>query len=132
LSQENVEIVKGLFAAWEQRDGDSAKKLLAADVKWDASDFPWPDLRGTYFGSEGVDAFWRSLLTEFETWEFRPHHFVDIGDQVFVLLDMGGRGRQSGAVAFQHCVAVYTLRSGLVTNFGAFQTLAAAAAAVGV
>jgi ketosteroid isomerase-like protein len=126
MSTENVEIVKALFAAWEARDPEAAEGLLDPDIEVNADAVNPPGLGGTRRGKEAFREFWRSWLSEMDSFKFHPENFIDGGSHVVVLMHMEGRGRKSGVSFERRGAAVYTLRDGLVVSLRAFNTLAAA------
>jgi ketosteroid isomerase-like protein len=133
MSEENVEVVKQLFRAWAERDAESAIKLIHPEVQFDFSAIAaLGDEFGAGESSEALHDRVESWFGVFGSLEFRPAHFIDVGDHVIVLLSATGRGRQSGVPLEWRVAAVYTLRDGLVVSFRAFDKLADAAASVDV
>jgi ketosteroid isomerase-like protein len=131
MSEENVEIVRGLFEAFQRESGPEA--IIAAldpAIVWQVrSDLP--DAQ-TYTGHEGF----RSLLGTFEevldeSW-YRPVEFLEAGDQVIVPLRWGGRGKASGVASELEETWVFTLSDGKVTHVEEFTTRSAALEAAGL
>ena len=133
MSQENVEIVKGIFTAWKDRDLQVAMKHIDPSVKFDFTNVSFlgqeadPDS-----GSAGLQTMIGSWLEAFGSLEWNPQTFIDEGDHVIVQLRVLARGRESGAPIDRKVVVVYTLRDGLVVDFQGFDTLSDAAGSVGV
>ena len=65
MSQENVDVIRGLFAAWDNQDWEAAIGLFDPAVEWSAAG------QGTHRGLEGVVT---SLAEWFEPWE---EHYVE-------------------------------------------------------
>jgi ketosteroid isomerase-like protein len=91
MSQENVEIVQGLYEAWNR-----------GNLMWDSIDpdievkFAGGILKGTYRGraglTEALDLFW----TSFEESRIDVESFERSGDDVLVTLRYFARGKTSG------------------------------------
>jgi ketosteroid isomerase-like protein len=96
MSQENVELVKRVYALWNQGDIDAATEMFDPEVAWHGYTH-LPD----YGRRDGVDAV-RAWVTDFaEAWgEIRVsiERLEEVGDDaVLALVRMSGRGRDSGA-----------------------------------
>jgi ketosteroid isomerase-like protein len=91
MSQENVEVVRMLFEQW--REGD-----------YYATDWADPGIEfvmttpggGTSRGLEAMQESWRDFLRAWQEFRGVPKEIIDAGDQVLVLNEFGGRGRESG------------------------------------
>src|SRR5689334_12930098 len=110
MSEENVEIVRRLFEAFQDvfQHDDPAKAgalfdsgLLAKDLEW--IPFPgWPGPR-SYRGRDGFVEFWRTWTEDFEGWSVELERLVDGGDQQVVgLLHQTATGRGSGTPVKLH------------------------------
>ncbi len=64
MSQENVEIVRRIFEAWNAGDMDAIRELFGPDIIWRAPE-GWPE-PGPYVGREAV---MRQLGQMRETWD---------------------------------------------------------------
>jgi ketosteroid isomerase-like protein len=124
MSQEDVEIVRGLFAALDSQDWEAALGVFDAEVEWSPTE-------GTFHGPEGVV----SSLTEWiEPWE--EHHieaeeFSEVGDQVLAVIHLTARGLGSGMEIDQRFFQVYAVRNGKIVRMVEFVTRAQALEAVG-
>ena len=131
VAQENVEIVKAVFAAWKERDREAALALIDPDVEIDV--LGWVALMGE--PGRGLDALQRNVRSWLDAWqslEFFPEHFIDAGEHVLVWLTLTAEGRGSGAPTRMRSAAVYTVREGRVVAIRGFETLAEAATAAGI
>ena len=97
MSRENVEIVRRMIRAFEQRDSAAAVEPLDPQIEWDVTRSPAEDVRGSYEGLEGVAEFWRRWLSAWKTVEVGEPEFFDGGDKVLSWF-AGQRnvGRRSG------------------------------------
>jgi ketosteroid isomerase-like protein len=128
MSQENVEIVRAAFEAWNAGDMDAHNTLYHPDaVVWPPEGWPEP---GPFFGKEAVVRQFGQMR---ETWdndvlEFRD--FVEVGNRVAVRLVWHGAGR--GPEADLDITGIYTVREGRVLAVEFFWGYAEALEAVGL
>jgi ketosteroid isomerase-like protein len=115
MSQENVEIVRNLYRAWDAGDRDAALRVADPEVVVDATRRVFNP--ATYVGVEGVRR-WRADMDE--VWqEFRTEQlqFIDAGDHVVVSGRLVGKGKASGVEVEQPIASVWTLRAGRVIRW---------------
>jgi ketosteroid isomerase-like protein len=132
MSQENVEIVKAIFKAWEDRDPDAALRLIDPSVEVDVTAAEVWGERDIVHGHDALQRFLTGLLEAWQELEFFPETFIEAGDEVVVHLRITGRGRGSGVFTERYGASVYTVRSGMVTRWRAFETLSDATKAAGI
>ena len=93
MSQENVEIVRSIFAAWERGDYTSAEW---ADPEIEFVGFDGPT-RGSWTGLAAMAEAWRETLTAFEELRAVADEYRVLDDaRVLVLMHFSGRGNTSG------------------------------------
>ena len=131
MSQENVEIVKAIFAAWNDRNPQEALSRIDPNVEIDMTGVSFPGMAVVDGGHEGLAPV-GAFVDAWESLEYFPDNFIEAGDHVIVSLRMAGRGRESGVPVELRVACVYTIRNGLVIRWLAFDTLAAAASAVSI
>jgi ketosteroid isomerase-like protein len=122
VSRENVQIVRALVEAFRCRDHERPFDFYAADIEWDASLHPAPDVAGVYRGHEGVRMCWRRWLSAWQDLEFEVEDVRDTGDEVVMLVrNQRQLGRHSGIVTeFPPFAFVLTFRAGKVVRFRFF------------
>jgi ketosteroid isomerase-like protein len=129
MSQENVEIVKAAYDAFNREDWDASLKAAAPGFEMDFSRAvgPW---RGVF----GLDQS-RRLMEEFsETWEsarWEPDEFIEAGDLVVVPLTGHLKGR-GGIEVVGHTAWVWTIRNGAIDRAEMYQERQDALEAVGL
>jgi ketosteroid isomerase-like protein len=131
MSQENVEVVRRLFAAWNRKDQDTAMALLDPQIEFRSA---LVDLgQKVYRGHDEMRQYRADLETAWETWETRDERFIAVGkDRVVSLYRVRGLGRGSG-VPVEHDVSiVFTVRRAKVTRAKAYLDQKAALEAVGL
>jgi hypothetical protein len=113
MSQENVDLVRAAWEAWERRDMEAIFEFYDPAVVWDQTRAPPPELAEVYRGHDGIRRFFREWLDPFESFYAHPEEFIDAGEAVVVRVRQGGRGKQSGAeVEMAPYWQVYRLRDG--------------------
>jgi ketosteroid isomerase-like protein len=136
MSQENVEVVRGLVEAFnETGDREAAYALLDPEVEFevewrsgrDAADFR------IYRGLDEVRAMIEELLTPFESIRYVIHEYADAGDDVVAILEFLARPKGSSAeVSTGRFAYVYTLRDGRIVRIQDFPDPAEALEAAGL
>ena len=129
MSQENVEIVKAAYDAYNRDDWDAAFKDAAPGAEIDMSRSVGPDS-----GVFSLDQF-RRVVAEFrETWEsarLEPHEFIEAGDLVVVPATQHVKGRD-GIEVVSRGAFVWTIRNGAVERMVMYQSGQDALEAVGL
>jgi ketosteroid isomerase-like protein len=113
MSQENVEIVRRLYSAWNVRDVKAVTELTHPNVEW------IPDRRvghGPVRGGENIVRFFMDQAEPFEEFRVEAERFWDLDDKVLVFLRTTGRGAVSGAGFDIRIGHLWTLRDGLVVR----------------
>ena len=136
MSEENVEIVRGLLDAFARRDHEGAFDLYDPEIEWDASRLTSmiPDIAGVYHGHEGVRTYWRQWLTAWSDLQFEVEDVRDGGDEVVALIrNQRQTGRHSGIeTEIPDYGIVFTLRDGKVVRWRTFPEQKSALAAAGL
>jgi ketosteroid isomerase-like protein len=119
MSQENVELVRAVFEAWNARDLDTLRELYDRNViVWATEDWPEP---GPFLGRDAVIRQGEQLR---ETWDdvtLEPvGDLIDAGDRVAVrhVWRTVGRGPESSNPEF---TLIVTIRRGKVFAFEYFR-----------
>ncbi|MGH2965139.1 MAG: nuclear transport factor 2 family protein [Solirubrobacterales bacterium] len=111
MLQENVEIVRALFATWNAGDMDAHRELHDPTVIVRSPE-GWPE-PGPFVGREAVMHQWEQQR---ETWDadvVEPtSDFIDVADRVAVRFIWRGTGH--GPASNVELTAVYTVRKGLI------------------
>jgi ketosteroid isomerase-like protein len=93
MSQENVEVVRSIFAAWERGDYSSAA-WAHPDIAFVVVDGPAP---GSWTGVAAMAEVWRGALSAFEALRAEADEYRALDDErVLVLMHFTGRGKTSG------------------------------------
>ena len=92
MSQENVELVRGGFDAFQE--GDLSGMLDLRRTIW-VTYRADPD-GATYHGKEGFLQATADWTEDFSEWSVIPEEFIDAGDRVLVRVRQMARGEASG------------------------------------
>ncbi|MEA2214932.1 MAG: SnoaL-like domain [Solirubrobacteraceae bacterium] len=113
MSQQNVNIVRQLFDAFNRLDGNAMRDLWTVDAEWRPAYIGGGLLEGASFrGHEGVPEF---VELQSETWEsvvVEPLEMRDLGDQVLAEVRLRAVGRASGVPVERITWNVFSLRDG--------------------
>jgi ketosteroid isomerase-like protein len=94
MSQENVEIVKRLFAAFNERDPDAFAAITTPDFEWTTS---MTAVEGEVFrGREGIETYFERMREAWEEFRSIGSEYRDLGERVLFIGRVQGRGRGSG------------------------------------
>ena len=136
MSQENVEIVRKAYEAWEPAWG-SGTSDLGALLEWLDDDLvtrnylvgPEPDI---WHGHQGFLEMSADAADIFEEFRLRGEEFIEAGDHVVVRAVMEGRGGDSGAEVRGTFWYVYGVRGGKLTTIDMYAVREQALEAVGI
>jgi ketosteroid isomerase-like protein len=108
----NVEIVRRLIQAWNQRDLEAALQDMHPECE-----VRGVEVRETLRGHDGLAAGFRDWFEAFEEFTIEPEDFVEHGNRVLVPMRQRARGKGSGLEIEQRFYQLFTLRDGMVFHF---------------
>ena len=130
MPDDNVTIVRQLFAAWQANDDEAGRALLHPDIEWHpAADEPET---GTLHGIAAVESLLDQWVEAFDALRVEPREFISAGDRVVVPLRVSGRLRGSDSEVAIEETHVYRIRGGKVAEVWDFRTTDEALAAAGL
>jgi ketosteroid isomerase-like protein len=135
MSQENVEIVRKAYEAWEPAWGSGTSDLGALLALMDddlvcRTHAPFPDPR-TWHGLQGFLDMSADAADIFDEFRLRGEEFIDAGDRVLVRVVLEGRGSGSGAEVSGTFWYVYGVRGGKLTTIDMYAVREQALEALG-
>jgi ketosteroid isomerase-like protein len=130
MSQENVEIVRRAFDAFNARDADELVSLWAEDCEWR----PFrAQLEGiVYRGHEGVRQFLSDIDGDWEAFRIDPLEFHDRWERVAVIGRVSALGRGSRLEIDSIAGFVHELDQGRIRSVTSHSDAEAALEAVGL
>jgi ketosteroid isomerase-like protein len=131
MSQENVDVVRGIWEADRRRDWDAVYAAYDGDVVWEDHAGLWGDW-GVARGPDGIQDAWRRWHEAFEEVHFEFGEVAHDGDVVVVTYEIHGRGRGSGVEVRQPITLVWGLAEGKVVRIHAYLTREEALEAAGL
>jgi uncharacterized protein len=129
MSEEGLEIVRGVYARWGAGD-------LRTDDVFDPHvvfvlrpEFPEP---GPYLGIEGIARYTRALLAAWSRFSISAEGLVPAGDSVVAAVVQRAVGTESDAETELRYYHAWTLRGGKVIRLESIRTRPEALSAVGL
>ena len=115
MSQENLEVVRAAFEAWNARDLDALRELYDSDIIVRVTE-DWPE-PGPFVGREAVMRQGEQLRETWDAVTLEPiSDFVDVGDRVAVRHVWRGVGH-GPAESNPEFTVVATMRKGKILGF---------------
>jgi ketosteroid isomerase-like protein len=116
MAQENVEVVRRQFAAFDHGGPDAAAAYWHPDIDWRAVEGAADDV-GVISGPDALRAYYDDWLETFDDLRAEVGEVLfEDGDQVAVTVHNSGRGRASGVVTKGRYYVVCTVRDGLIVS----------------
>ncbi|MEA2347967.1 MAG: hypothetical protein QOG62_1754 [Thermoleophilaceae bacterium] len=133
MSQENVEIVRKVYAAVERGDSTAVFALYDEAVEIDATRLPESRLvePNVVQGHEGLRRFGRAWDEAWESAQDECEQLIDVGGRVISVVARRGHGRASGIRVEAERAGVWTIRDGKVVHAVWFTSKDEALEAVG-
>jgi ketosteroid isomerase-like protein len=135
MSQENVELIRRAFDAYNRGDMQGLLDVYHPDAAWDFSTWGKVGWAGPnlYVGHEGIADFlsdWRSPFGEDTV--ATVERFVAAGDKVVALCHQHERGRGSSELVLMPFAQIYSFRDGKVAWVEVYSDPLQALGAVGL
>ncbi|HYI35344.1 MAG TPA: nuclear transport factor 2 family protein [Thermoleophilaceae bacterium] len=118
MSQENVEIARRAYEAWNQ--GEYEEFFAAIDPEIELVLPEGGMTAGAHRGLQAMRQFLESYVESFEDFRWEPEEFFEAGDQVVTFLRVSGRGRGSGVELTVRPVHLLTIHGGRLQRVEAF------------
>jgi ketosteroid isomerase-like protein len=136
MSEENVEIVRGIIDAHERGDFYPVFAKYDPEIEWHIDRVTTTlasDLDPVYYGHDGIRAFWRAWFAAWERADFEYQEFIDAGDTVVTILSQRMQGRTSGIeFTWDSYGQVWTLRNDKIVRVEFFPSRDEALEAAGL
>ncbi len=112
----NIDIIKGLYQAFERGDINSVLDVLDPNVEWIESEgIPYG---GTFIGREAVlNGVFLKIGADWDDFIAHVDEFLDAGDTIVTLGYDSGTYKATGKSMRAPTASVWTLKDGLVVKF---------------
>jgi uncharacterized protein len=119
MSEENVEIVRRGYEAWNRRDFNQILDLVDPEIEWTFAQGLRPGVDAVYHGHEGVRRFWETFIEPWEEITVEVEELRDSGDRVLAFVRFRAVARD-GLTLDAPYVHVLTFRESRILRFEAF------------
>jgi uncharacterized protein len=117
MSEENVNIMRQGYDAFNRGDIDTVMRLMDPNIEWREPDVEGLPDRGTHHGSEAVaNEVFGAVAEHWDEFQAVPEEFLDAGERVIVLGYFRVRGKATGRTVDAPYAHVWTLREGKVVQ----------------
>ena len=118
MSQENVELIRGLYEAFARGDVGDVMGRMSPDIEWnEAENFPYSD-GNPYVGPGAIAAgVFARCGSEWDGFAAVPEEYLDAGDTVVVLGRYNGSYKATGRPQNAQMVHVWRIRDGKAAAF---------------
>ena len=118
MSQENVELIRGLYDAFARGDVADVMGRMSPDIEWnEAENFPYSD-GNPYVGPGAIaSGVFARCGSEWDGFAAVPEEFLDAGDTVVVLGRYTGTYKATGRPQNAQMVHVWRIRDGKAAGF---------------
>jgi ketosteroid isomerase-like protein len=130
MSQENVELVRRGYAAYEKEGVEGVIPFFTEDVVI-VSIPEWPD-DPEYHGHDGLRKLFRQWAENFDEFGFDVRELHDAGDMVVSLHELTGRTKGSAVPMRMQIGAVFGFRDGRIARQDLFSSWEVALEAAGL
>ena len=132
MSEDNVEIVRRLFARWERGDLRTAE-FFDIEVEHSRIGSELPGIDGDWHGIEAFGVALASYIDALADLHIEAQRIIDLGgDRVLVLSRQTARGKTSGLPFDREFGELFTLRDGKVLRYDSYWDCAEALEAAGL
>ena len=135
MSQENVEIVRGVYDALARGDFRSTLDVYDPHVVFlqrDDSNVFGTDVEGVYWGRAGLKDYMRKFLDTWSSATIEASEIMEAGDSIVAAIAMRMVGRGSGVPVEGRYFHVWTFRGGAVIRLDVLPERKQALEAVGL
>jgi ketosteroid isomerase-like protein len=115
--QQNLDVVRSLYAAFGRGDLEAIVAPLDPQVSWRTPGVPDLPTAGLRQGIPAVREFFGLLLQTFDIVDFQPRDFLAAGDKVVVLGTSREGPKGGGTLVDFRWVHVFTFRNGKIVSF---------------
>jgi ketosteroid isomerase-like protein len=115
MAQENVELVRHFFAAYDRDGPDGLAEFWHPDINWRAAEGALDDV-GLMEGADAMRDYYRQWEETFEKIRAEVEELIDAGDRVVAVVRGIGRMKESDAEVDIRYAIVFTIRDGKIAQ----------------
>jgi ketosteroid isomerase-like protein len=132
VSQENVNLVRGAYAAFAEGDVPAVLAIMDPEIVWnEAEHFPYAD-GNPYVGPTAVvEGVFARLGAEWEYWNLDIETLLDAGENVVALGRYRAKHRENGGELDCQFAHIWWVRDGMVVRFQQYADTAQASRVAG-
>ena len=131
MSEENVEIIRRMYADWAR--GDLQSDCYDPEIVHERIGSELPGINGEWKGLEELEKAMASYLDAFADLRLEAEEIIDLeDDRVLVLVHQTARGKTSGLPWNRRFGDLFTLRDGKVVRYVSYWDRAEALEAAGL
>ena len=118
MPQQNVELMRGLYAAFAKGDVPGVMGAMAPDIEWREAEGSIFAGGNPYIGANAIlNGVLIKLATEWEKYAVTPAHFHDAGDNVIVTGRYTGKYHATGKSLDAQFAHFWNLKDGKIASF---------------
>src|SRR3984893_19327553 len=131
MSQENIEVVRQIFEAFNSEDIELSLALTHTDFELEVPPAlsAEPDI---YRGHDGMRRYWESFQYAMDEIRLQPERLCDAGEAVVVAMRLTAKGRRTAIAVEQRTVGAGTIWYGKGMRIHAYVSLSEALEAAGL
>jgi ketosteroid isomerase-like protein len=126
MSEENVEMLRAGFAAYNRGDLDALMEIYDPTVEFVTL------MLGTHHGKEAIRPLYEENRKNLSGYRLDPEELVDEADNVVAVVRLGGAGRVSQIALDDRIAFLFTFREGLIVRQQTFRNKEEALKAAGL
>ncbi len=115
--ENNIELARAFYEAFEEDNLDAALDLLDEDIVWEFQGPKAIPYTGIFRGKEQVAGFFKAISEYVEAEEFNVEEFLAEGDNVVVLGDERMRVKSTGQTFSMGWADIFTFKDGRLVRF---------------
>ena len=118
MSEDNTQIIRGLYEAFARGDVPGALSKFADDIEWrEADNFIYAD-GNPYIGPSAVlEGVFMRFDSDWENFSIHPDSIMSAGDQVITLGAYSGTHKKTGKSVRAQMVHVWNIKDGKAVKF---------------
>ena len=115
MSEENLDIVRRYFPAYNQGGLDAMAEFWHPDISWRAAEGALDDI-GVFYGHEAMRRYYRQWEETFDSMSMEADELIVAGDRVVAVVHGIGRLKGSDAAVNVHYAIVFSFRNGKISQ----------------